>query len=169
MSEDAKIQRWLAFVLFCFFFFFFLIPGLHSFKKPLDTPDYLICHSVWLWERRRWEFLLGLSGTCREHPWCGLAWCPEEYAFAHPTWPHDSLRGCQAHPGTGKASDLPLRVTFFLLFICLSSQVLFSATEWESEMAFSDMKLIIVLILILLNTELKIWPLGWGLQLIHLL
>lgn len=74
--------------------------------------------------------------------------------------PCDSLKGCQAHWGTEQARLVPLRVTLLLLFICLSSQALFCAFECESKMAFSDMKLIIGLILILLNTELKIWPLG---------
>lgn len=37
MSEDTDIQRGLV---------FFFILGFYSFKKPLDTLDYLICHSL---------------------------------------------------------------------------------------------------------------------------
>lgn len=149
---------------------FFFTHGIFPFEKPHVIPHYLICHSLWLWERKYqgWFSLLSVFGICHKHsghctglmllregvfPLCDDDW---HCGASIPTW---VLNGYQIYLWVSSSS---------LLLICLPNSALFCAPECKSKMSFSHIKLIIVLILILLNTELKIWPLGWGSSLIHL-
>lgn len=78
----------------------FFILGFYSFKKPLDILDYLICHSLWLWETKHWGFLLGLSGIHCEHPWLWTGLVPLTAGFCPPClapWLTEGLPGLPRH------------------------------------------------------------------------
>lgn len=97
---------------------FFLILGFYSFKKLLDTLDYLICHSLWLWERKHWGFLLELSGLHCEYPWLWAGLVSLRAGFCPPCLAPGLMEGLpgppRQWPGTRFTSQSYIIITIHL-------------------------------------------------------